>query len=183
MALVYTLGGNATAYTDGETSTGYGPNDNAYGSRITFASAGTINLLGVYGRITGGGSLTLKTALYTTAGVLVTGTSTSMTVSSATSVWNDSATFTPVAVSATEYIQLWSASTTNFLFGYDTATTGGVSPLLPYASFPESTLSNAFEDNEPNSGFGGRADFTAAGGGATDNVSVILQNYRNMRVI
>lgn len=169
----YTGGGNATAYTDGSTSDGYSPHENAYGARFT-ATAVNVVSLSAYGSITGGGSLTLKIALYTTSNTLVAGASCSVTVSSASNVWNDCSNFAAVALSATDYYCVMSASTTNWIMGYDTAATGGVSPGLAYASFPTSTLSDPFEENEPNSAFGCRV-LQDSGGGGSAIVPLILQ--------
>src|SRR5690606_26581620 len=108
----------------------------AYGGRITFPSAGTVDQLGFYGRwasLQGGRSV--KIALYDASGNLVASASISDIPVTETREWYDSAPFTPVAVSAGDYFILYSASDRWAHYGYDTANDGSYA-TRDYADFP-----------------------------------------------
>src|SRR5690606_30295997 len=106
---VYTYGGDANSFNDGEAHDGWLPHSYAYGGRITFPSAGTVDQLGFYGRwasLQGGRSV--KIALYDASGNLVVSASIPDIPVTETMEWYDSAPFTPVAVSAGDYFILYS---------------------------------------------------------------------------
>lgn len=171
MAFVYTYGAS-TGYT-GTATSGWQPQTYAYGGKITFAEAGTIDQLGGYfSNQTGGSGPTVKYALYDTSGNLIVDGGSSV-VSSSTMTWVDSPTFTATAVSAAAYVILTSASAADTHQGYHPSNNGTYAQdgaTAPYAGFPASSYTLAL-DAESGLGYGRRANFTAGVGGTQYNQS------------
>lgn len=166
---VYTYGGE-TDYTDGTTNAGFQPQNFAYGGRITFSQAGTIDQLSVYGQEGTTGTVDVKIALYDTSGNLVVDSTLTMTT---TTQWHDSATFTATSVSATDYFILYSAADADAFWGYDTLNDGSTATVA-YAAFPNDPETITAE-GESGRGYGGRANFTASG--SSSAVPIILQQH------
>ena len=166
---VYTYGGE-TDYTDGTTNAGFQPQNFAYGGRITFSQAGTIDQLSVYGQEGTTGTVDVKIALYDTSGNLVVDSTLTMTT---TIQWHDTATFTATSVSATDYIILYSAADADAFYGYDTANDGSFATEAN-ATFPADPETISLE-GDTSQGYGGRASFTASASSST--VSIIQQQH------
>lgn len=170
---IYTYGVGPTGYTDGTTNSGWQPQNFAYGGRITFPEAGTINQLGAFVQNSNAATQNLKLALYDTSGNLIA--SSSLALSSLAAMdWYDTATFTPVAVSAADYIILASGDEEGIFYGYDTANDGSFATEA-YATFPADPESLTLE-GDSGTGYGRRANFTADGGGSSP-VPIIIQQH------
>lgn len=166
MALVYTYGVGPTGYTDGTTNSGWQPQNFAYGGRVTFAEAGTVNQLGAFMQNSGGAPHDVKIAMYDTSGNLVA--SGSLTLGAlATMDWYDTSTFTPVNVSAADYIILASSSDSEggTFYGFDSANDGSFATEV-YATFPADPESITLEGDTGN-GYGRRVNFETGGGSNT----------------
>lgn len=152
---VYTYG--ETDYTDGYTSSGFQPQNFVYGGTLTFASAGTVDSLSVWGQEGTASTVTIKPALYETDGTLV-GQCGTITMTS-TIQWHDSSTCS-LAVTAQTYVVLFSAENANAFYGYDSANDGSFA-TEGYATFPQASESITVDAGSED-GYNGRAQFTAA---------------------
>lgn len=169
MAFVYTYGG-VTDYTDGYSTNGWQPHNFTHGGRITFTGAGTIDQLSAWCR-TSSGTPGIKYALYDTSGNLISGTSSTGTVSSGTASWVDSGTFSSVSVSATDYFILTSSETEWTEYGYDTANDGSFA-TEGYSTFPADPETISAEADTA-IGYGRRANFTASGAAASSHIALL----------
>ena len=116
----YAYGLTDTSYGDGQTSSGWQPQTYNYGTdNLVVSTGGTCTSLGIYAR-TNGSSYTLKIGLYDGSGNLIV--QTSGTVTSTSLVWNDFA--VSQAISAGTYTVLYSSSTSDGSYGYDTSNNG-----------------------------------------------------------
>ena len=178
MPLVYTYNGE-TDYTDGVTSSGFQPENFAYGGRITFSQSGTINQLGLYVGEDDTAAVTIKIALYDTSGNLVVDGGTISVPQNTAEQWFDTTTFTATSVSATDYVILYSASGSSAVYGYDTSNDGSFA-TEGHATFPADPETITLE-GDTGQGYGGRANFTAGGGSTVSDVNFNATNRGILR--
>lgn len=160
MAWIYTGGLSDTAYTSGNTSAGWQPQNFAYGGHFVLASGGTVTQFGVKASQDSVGPYGLKFGLYDSSGNLIA--SSTGSVSSGSFVWNDSGTFSQ-AVSAGTYYLLVSAETTNVQYQYDASGNGSFATET-YASFPANPETITGQGDTAQL-YGVRMDYTAGASG------------------
>jgi hypothetical protein len=156
MALIYPLGLTAADFSDGNTATGWQPENFVYGAHISIPSAGTVTQLGVKCFVNTG-SADLKFGLYTSAGSLVAqATATGVTGSMA---WVNSGAIS-ASVSAGTYYVLISASIDQVSYGFDSAGNGSfATEAYATAMAASETIT---DQGDTGNLYGVRLDFTAA---------------------
>lgn len=161
----------------GHSNSGWQPSNYTYGGHLTFAEAGTVNQLGVYGRNASGSARTGKIALVDTSGNLVGNGGTFPMPASSSDAWRDgSDSAMGASVAAATYVIQYSVSNDDgaewtYLSGNDGTYSGD-----DYATFPTDPLPGFGYQGESNLGYSGRADFTAGAGGRTATVAITTAN-------
>lgn len=159
MAYIYPAGLTSADFADGNTSSGWQPQNFIYGGDVVIPSSGTVTLLGSR-CATNGASVDYKLGLYTSAGVLV-GQGTITGVSSGTYAWRDTGALS-LSVTAGTYYVLVSGSSSDATYQYDTAGNGSFATEA-YATAMQST-ETITAGGDTGQLYGVRVDFTASGG-------------------
>jgi len=162
MAWIYTYG-TTGAFSAGPSTSGWQPQNYGYGGVVTFAEAGTVDQLSAHGWIDDASAANIKLALYDTSGNLVADAGI-LAIPSGTAdpgAWRDSATFTPVSVSAGDYVVISIADTNQWYQRYDNTNDGAYTSNIGYASFPADPETGLDIDGETNLGYMRRVNFTA----------------------
>lgn len=168
MALVYPLGLASTDFADGNTSSGWQPQNFAYGAHFVTAGAGTVTQLGVRGACDTG-TRGVKLALYDSTGTLIgSGTATV----GASVAWVDSGAVSLSIPSAGTYYVLVSGEDSTVFYDYDTAGNGSFATEA-YASFPAASESITAQ-GDTGQLYGVRMDFTASAGGPPLQAQILM---------